>query len=381
MLTVLSFASISLLTVMLAIALWNVFASPRLSRSELALEFPFVSILVPARNEEQNLASLLPALQRLDYPQLEILILDDCSDDATSAIIQRHLGGNAGATRMLRGRPLPEGWLGKCWACHQLAEAARGDLLVFCDADVVPRPDAIVRTVATMERAAADALSALPRHQFVTWLERAVVPLVTQIPVLALLPLALIPRTRAPSISMANGQWLAFTRLAYEAIGGHRAVRGEVVEDVALGRRVKAAGHRLAVAIAIDVLEVRMYSGGAVLREGFAKNLYPLIGGRPSSFLLGVVFFGLTAVYPWVGAALGFPGALFALALLVAVRLAGAVVFGHDLRAVLLHPLGAVLVLGIATQSYIGTRRGELSWKNRPLRSISRRQQSTPHNG
>src|SRR5690606_308694 len=120
-----------------------------------------------------------------------------------------HLGGGGGRLRLLRGRPLPAGWLGKSWACHQLAEAARGEVLVFCDADVTVHPGALPRTIAAMERAEAGALTALPRQRLGTWAESAVVPLVAHLPVLALLPLPLVPRVRAPSLSMANGQWLA----------------------------------------------------------------------------------------------------------------------------------------------------------------------------
>src|SRR5690606_323174 len=104
-------------------------------------------------------------------------------------------------------RPLPAGWLGKSWACHQLAEAAGGEVLVFCDADVTARADSLPRTLAAMENAGAGVLTALPRQRMGSWMESAVVPLVAHLPVLALLPLSLVPQVRAPSVSMANGQW------------------------------------------------------------------------------------------------------------------------------------------------------------------------------
>jgi len=365
--SLLSLASAALLSLMLGVALWNLLAAPRLERAGNPRAFPPVSLLVPARNEAVNLRETLPALLGLDYPHLEILVLDDGSTDDTAALVDALARASDGRIRRLSGSALPPGWLGKSWACHHLAEAARGEVLVFCDADVTARPDALRNTVAAMESVGAGALTALPRQRLGGWAESAVVPLVAQLPVLALLPLPLVPRVRAPSLSMANGQWLAFTREAYRACGGHAAVRVEVVEDVALGRRVKAAGHRLLPVVSTSLLEVRMYRDAAALREGFGKNLFALTGGRPAPFLAALLLFALVAVHPWAGVMLGAPGALLPLVLLAAVRTCGALLFRHGLRSVLLHPAGSLLLVGIALESFAGARRGALVWKGRRI--------------
>lgn len=365
--TLLSAASAALLTLMLGVSLWNVLRALRLERARSPAVVTRTSVLIPARNEAENLRATLPALLGLQHADLEILVLDDDSEDATAAVVEAHRQGHEDRLRLLRGRPLPAGWLGKSWACHQLAEAARGEVLVFCDADVSVHPAALACSLAALERAGAGLLTALPRQRLESWLERAVVPLVVHLPVLALLPLPLVPRVHAPSLSMANGQWLVFTREAYRACGGHAAVRAEVVEDVALGRRIKAAGHRLLPVVATTLLQVRMYRNAAALREGFGKNLYPLAGGRLRTFLLALLVFLLTGVYPWAGAALGIPGATLSLSLLVAVRACGILLFRHGFGSLLLHPVGSLLLVCIAVGSYRESGRGVLRWKGRRI--------------
>jgi chlorobactene glucosyltransferase len=364
---VLSLASTVLLAAMLAVALWNLVAARRLEAAGVPSSRPVISLLVPARNEEAHLRTLLPALLRLDYPKLEIVVLDDGSEDGTAAVVEEHASTPGARLRLLPGSPPPPGWMGKSWACHQLAAAASGEVLVFCDADVLPLPAALERTIAAMQSTGAGAATVIPRHRLDGWMESAVVPLVAQLPVLALLPLALVPRVRAPSLSMANGQWLAFTRAAYAACGGHAAVRDTVLEDVALGRRVKAAGHRLLPLVSHSVVGVRMYRGSTALFDGFGKNVYALAGGRPATFAAALAVFGLVAIYPWLGAVLGVRGALLPLALLAAVRACGALLFRHGIRSALLHPAGSILLTAIALKSFVGTRRGTMEWKGRRI--------------
>src|SRR5690606_7450502 len=168
----------------------------------------------------------------------------------------------------------------------------------FCDADVTPHPGALRATVSAMEAHDAEAVTAIPRQRPGPWLPGAVVPLVTQFPILALLPLWLVPRVSTSSVAMGNGQWLAFTREAYADSGGHAAVRREVVEDVALARRVKRAGHRLLVVVATRLLEARTYADASSLRDGFGKNLYALTGAHPAGFAAALALFATAAIYP-----------------------------------------------------------------------------------
>nr|ANY58081.1 Glycosyltransferase [uncultured bacterium] len=359
-----------LLGAMLAVALYNLWTAPRLERAGEPAALPAVSILVPARDEAENLRRTLPSLLAQDYPRLEVLLLDDRSRDGTGEIA-RSIAADAGASlRVIRGTEPPAGWVGKNWACHQLAAAATGEVLVFWDADVEAAPAAIRRTLAALQGHRAGAVTALPRQRLEGWMQAAVVPVVAQLPVLALLPLRLIPILRSPSLSMANGQWIAFTRAAYASCGGHAGVRGEVLEDVALGRRIKASGERLLVCVAPSLLAVRMYGSAREMREGFRKNLYPLLGGRRLPFAAMLALLSFAWLYPFAAAVRGTATALIPFALLAGLRIAGALLFRHRWRTVLLHPVGVLAAAALAVESWIGHARGAVAWKGRrvPIR-------------
>jgi hypothetical protein len=358
----------ALLVAMLAVALYNLWTAPRLERAGDPSALPLVSLLVPARDEAENLRRTLPALLAADYPRLQVLLLDDRSRDGT-AEVARSLASPGAPLQVITGTEPPPGWVGKNWACHQLAAAAGGDVLVFCDADVEAAPAALRRTVAAMQAHGAGALTAMPRQLFDGWAQAAVVPVVAQLPVLAMLPLKLIPAVSAPSLSMANGQWLAFTRGAYEACGGHAAVRAEVLEDVALGRRIKAGGERLVVCVAHSLLAVRMYGNAAQMREGFRKNLYPLLGGRRLPSAAALLLLSIAWIYPVLGALRGSMSALVPLLLLMALRVAGALLFRHGWLPGLLHLPGALAAAALAVESWIGHERGVVRWRGRRVPS------------
>jgi chlorobactene glucosyltransferase len=354
-----------LLGTMLAVSLLNLLAARRLRRAPVhPSTAPRVSFLVPARNEEASLRENLDAFSGLDYPHLEILFLDDESTDGTGSLIAS-LSARDSRIRVLGGKPLPPGWLGKNWACHQLAREATGEILVFCDADVLVDPSAIAATVAAMGDDV-DALTALPRNRLEGWVERAVVPLVAQLPILALLPLPLVPLTRSGAFAVGNGQWLAFRTRTYHEIGGHAAVRSEVLEDMALAREVKRHGGKLLAVIGVECLRVRMYRSASEVWNGFAKNLYPLLGGTPGGLAIAFPLFYLSTLHPWA-TALRPGGTALPLLLLALVRGTGMLLFRHDWRSVLAHPLGSVLVPAIAARSVYGRWRGGLAWRGRTL--------------
>jgi glycosyltransferase involved in cell wall biosynthesis len=227
-----------------------------------------VSLLVPARDEAETLPLTLPGL--LAQPADEILVLDDGSRDGTLEVAQA-LAATDLRVRLLRGAPLPDGWIGKNWACQQLAEAASGEVLVFTDADVLWRPGALPALVSEMARQKAAAFSVFPRQQTETLGERVLLPLIDDM-LLSFLPFVLL-RLPAPSAAVANGQVFAFQRSAYQRLGGHRAVKGEILEDIRLARRVRRAGLQLGLALGGKLIAVRMYRGYGALVQGFAKSL------------------------------------------------------------------------------------------------------------
>ncbi|WP_288480845.1 glycosyltransferase family 2 protein [uncultured Deinococcus sp.] len=270
--------------------LLNAAAFPRLRPRPTPPEAARVSILIPARDEARTLPHTLPGV--LAQGAGEVLVLDDHSADDTA-----RLAAGLGA-RVLRGAPLPPGWVGKSWACEQLAGAARGDLLIFTDADVFWRPGALGAVLRALEDSGADLLTVLPRHTGLTPGARLLTPLVDAA-VLGWLPYPLL-RTRWPLATVANGQLMAFRRAAYRRAGGHAAVRAELLEDTQLARRLKAAGGRVVPALGQGCVEVTMYRSYRESLGGFGKNALGVhLDSR--ALLLGLGLWHLLAyTLPWL---------------------------------------------------------------------------------
>jgi hypothetical protein len=254
-----------------------------------------VSLLVPARDEERTLRRTLPAL--LVQGADEVLVLDDGSHDATAEIV-RALARHHDRLRLVPGAALPAGWSGKNWACHQLAREARGDLLAFSDADVTWSPGALPALLAVQAGEGADLVTVWPRQRCGSLGERAVVPLVDML-LLTTLP---APATRFGPASLmgASGQCMLWRRSAYHAVGGHEAVRGEVLEDVRLAQRAKGAGLRVALRLGGRLLSARMYERYGEVVRGFGKNALAAVGGAPPALVALLLLNLVTYTLPWL---------------------------------------------------------------------------------
>jgi len=368
-----AFATLALI-VIAAITILNVFTFPRLNRSPAPQRMPLVSVLIPARNEAAVIDDTVRRLLVQDYPAFELVVLDDASTDGTA---QRALEAAAGDERLrvIRGAQLPEGWSGKNWACHQLSEAARGEILVFTDADVQWAPEALVRLVGEMERLGGDLQTVWPTQITVTWAERLVVPLLAFV-IVGYLPLLAVHYIPWPAFAAAMGQCLAFRRRAYEAVGGHAAVRADVVEDVAFAKRIKAQGMRLRVADGGGVILCRMYRSWAEVRNGFAKNILAGHGNSIPFLLISWAFHWLLWLAPWFWLVLGWiwpnpwwPGWPLALiGLGVGIRALTAAFSLQRVRDALWMPVSTLLMAVIASQSIAWRLRfGGPQWKGRTV--------------
>jgi hypothetical protein len=327
-----------------------------------------ISVLIPARDEAANLQALLPLLAAQGPELREVLVLDDDSSDATAQVVRRSAEGDP-RIRLITGAPLPPGWLGKPWACVQLVWEARGQILVFCDADVRPGPGAVAATGSALEAYGADVLTALPRHQGGGPLVAATLAVAFHLPVAGMLPLRAAAQRPDESLTMGNGQWLAFRKESYTRSGGHAGVRNRVVEDVELARAAKRAGLRVVAVTAVELLTVRMYQDLAGMRAGLTKNLYPLVGGSPAG-LAGAFAAGGMLLFP-LAAPLLTPWGWLPLGLLLLFRLVSARLFRHDLATLVLHPVGVVAALALATGSAWHTRRGTALWKGRAVAAVT----------
>ena len=332
-----------------------------------------ISVLIPARDEQDHIAATVTgALEQRDVPDLEVLVLDDASADDTPRIVAALADANP-ALRLLTGTddPLPEGWLGKPWACARLADEASGSALVFVDADVDLAPDAVAALVDTLRAGGFALVAPYPLQIAGGWLERLVQPLVTW-SWAATLPLRWAESSRRPSLSAANGQLLVIDAAAYRSLGGHDAVRGDVIEDVALMRAAKIAGFRTATVDGSNLATCRMYAGSDQVVDGYAKSLWSAFGGPAGSIAVNGLLL-LIYVVPFA-AVLGGPGrhgrlvGLAGYAAGVASRILVARRTGERiLPDTLLQPasIGAFAALNVI--SWWRHARGRNSWKGRPV--------------
>ncbi len=255
----------------------------RRARARLPDPPPRLSVLVPARNEEQNLARLLPSLLAQDHPHFEVVVVDDASEDGTWAVLAAHAHARL---RPIRGDGPPPGWVGKVYALHLAAQSATGAAFLFLDADAaLTDVGALTRLAERFEALGPGAvLTGLPRYvgHGGGLLLTSLVPFAVMVG----LPLPLVPRTRRPSLSALNGQMWMIAAADYHRLRPHAAHPAEVLEDVVIGRFLKARGLRLHLRDLGGEVEVRMYGSFAEAWRGFRKNTYLLMGGRPLPFAL-----------------------------------------------------------------------------------------------
>jgi glycosyltransferase involved in cell wall biosynthesis len=250
-----------------------------------------VSAIIPARNEERTIARAVKSVA--EQPEIrEIIVVNDQSIDGTGEIL-RGLAAEQPKLRVLEAQELPPGWVGKNHAAWLGAQTAACDWLLFTDADAVHLPGSTTRALSEARSSGADLLSYSPGQEMHTWWERALIPFVF-CRLSQLYSYATINNPDSPAAA-ANGQYLLIRRSAYEQIGGHSAVRDDVLEDVALARLAKSGGFRLHFAPGDQICRVRMYSNFAAMWEGWSKNLLPLVtwsGQRVTRELLSVI--------PWI---------------------------------------------------------------------------------
>lgn len=327
-----------------------------------------VRVVVPARDEEAEIGGCLAALAaQTGLADAEVVVVDDGSTDRTAAVVAATPG-----VRLLTAAPPAAGWLGKPSACAQGAAAGPDDgsddeveLLVFLDADVRLAPHAVAAAVALLDAHDLDLVSPWPRQLAEGPAERLVQPL-QQWLWATTLPLRLAERSPRPSLAAANGQFLVVRRAAYQRAGGHGAVRGEVLEDIALLRAVKRAGGRGVVVDGSSLAGTRMYDGWAALADGYAKSLWSALGGSPAgSLAAGALLAAVWVVPPLSGTRAGLVGYAAGVAgrAVTAARTGGRV--WPDSLA---HPVSVLVLDALLVRSVLDRRRGRLTWRGRPLR-------------
>jgi len=350
--------------------LWNLRQLRRPDPGAPRVDEP-VTVLIPARNEVAHVReTVMSVLDQDGIDDLTVIVLDDASTDGTSEVLASI---DDARLTVITGtdEPLPTGWLGKPWACQRLSAAANTDVLVFADADVHFEPWALRAAIGELRGSGFALIAPYPRQLADSWLERLVQPLVTWSWV-ATMPLRWAETSVRPSLSAANGQFLVFDATAYRAIGGHEAVAGDVIEDVAIMRALKRAGFNTATVDGSHLASCRMYDGSDAVIDGYSKSLWAAFNGPAGSIGVNALLLA-SGVVPYVAfifardrrtkliGAIGY-GAMVTSRAAVAIR-TGERVFPD----VLAHPNSIVAFSALNVLSWVRHLRGTNTWKGRAV--------------
>jgi chlorobactene glucosyltransferase len=333
-----------------------------------------VSVIVPARNEERSIEACVRSLLAQSAREVEVIVVDDRSTDATPAILAR-LAHAEPRLRVITGEDLPPGWVGKPWALHQGAHVARGGWLLFTDADSVHSPHSVSSALAFVRAQRVDALSTITRQVLGSFAERAILPSILGMVFFGIGNFAQLNDPAQPERALANGQYIFISRRAYDALGGHAALREHILEDVEFARRIKEDGrYRLLLAAGEELASVRMYHSFGEIWQGFTKNIY--FGPRGNLWALGggVVLLAMLSVVPPAlavnalvrGRPLEALEALLSSGALIAAGCWGIASVGLDRRLGWFGPLGTAVLAAITVNSTLSVLSGRgVEWRGR----------------
>jgi glycosyltransferase involved in cell wall biosynthesis len=340
--------------------------SPNSSTPQISLT-PSISAIVPARNEEEVITSCIESLA-LQPEIAEILVVNDQSTDKTAEIVLG-LTAKIPGLRLLETREVPSGWVGKNNAVSLGAKEAKSPWLLFTDADAELLPGAAARALQIAQETSAALVSFSPEQITHTWYEKALIPFVYS----RLAKHFSFEAVNNPALpaAAANGQFLMIQRDAYNSIGGHASVASEILEDVALAKRAKAAGFRIQFGSGRGIVRVRMYRSFAAMWQGWKKNLFILVGGTP-----GAVFRELEATIPWIPIALILLGLKIPIATLLGVLflLMRQMTYGLEIsrnqypfKFIIYYIPAVALYAGVLWASYRIYATGKVEWKGREV--------------
>ncbi len=288
------------------VALTNLLIERNLPESDTTSE-DFVSVLIPARNEENNIGNILNDLINQDHRNIEIIVFNDQSEDRTAEIVLE-AADNDNRIRLIESAGLPEGWLGKNNACHQLSQNAAGKYFLFLDADVRVGNKLIDNAVSFAQKHNTGLISIFPKQIIRSFGEMITVPNMNFI-LVSLLPLVLVRKSRFPSLAAANGQFMFFRSDVYKKIFPHRLFKNHKIEDIVIAREFKKQGIGTACLLGDEKIKCRMYTGFKDSVNGFSKNVTEFFGG---SFLTALLFWLVTS-FGFLAILSGLPLLLFAI--------------------------------------------------------------------
>lgn len=334
-------------------------------KDNVPADHPRVSVLIPARNEADNLPGLLDGLLGQSYAPLDIWIYNDDSGDQTQEIIETYAGRYPRISYM-EGKTLPEGWNGKNNACHQMALKAPGEYLLFMDADVKAGPELVSRAMAHTQKYDLTLFSIFPRQLMGSFGEQITVPIMNWI-LISLLPLPLTRLSHYPSLAAANGQFMLFRGREYRQHRFHSLVRDVNVEDIHIIRMVKRMGYRAHTVLGRGEISCRMYRNLNEGISGFTRSVFAFFGGSGPVLVIFTLFTTFGFLFVWFGM-----GPLYTWIYLALTLLLRALVAMLSLQPVcittLLSPLIQLTFIRIVIQAFLLRSRGKIMWKGRTIK-------------
>lgn len=346
------------------ISIYNLFSAPELKSTIPSLDDKkLISVLIPARNEEKNIEKCLKGVLAQDYKNKEVIVLDDNSTDNTFNLASSF---NNQKVIIIKGKELPVDWLGKNWACHQLAQEAKGKYLLFIDADVELKPDVISSSVLDLEKSNSTLLSVFPTQIIKSFGEYLVVPLMNWL-LLTFLPLRFVYNSPSSAFVAANGQFMLWKKDDYVKIGGHERVKGRVVEDMELARLAKQNKLNVKTLLGGELVFCRMYNSFSDSYAGFQKNFYAGFSITPLFFFIIILFLLVVFLMPLIVIS-GTFYSFIPIILVIIIRTAVSVKSKQSWSInVLLHPIQMMLMFWIGIISIIKYKTNQLVWKQRKL--------------
>ncbi len=340
----------------------NLLLVPRL-RVRMPRQTPLVSVIVPARDEERTIERTVRALLAQTYPALEVVVVNDRSTDATGAILNAI---DDPRLIVIDGVEPPPGWLGKPHALHLGAGRATGELLLFIDADIIYAPEGVAAAVARLEESGASMLSLLPHFELHGFWEHVAIPNLVVV-AFTMLPLWLTNQSRLAVFAVGGGPGNLIRREDYDAVGGHESLKDAVIDDVALARLVRRSGRRSEVALANDLVSLRMYHGLREIVDGFTKNAFAVVN---RNYVAVVVILLLTLVAHALPYALALTGDVIGIAIVALIALSRVILYsalGYRLDNALFGHVPMMLIwfwILMRSMWVTGVRR-RLTWRGR----------------
>lgn len=355
---VLSFTAIQLL-----VALANLIFETTLPETDKAHN-ELVSVMIPARNEEKNIGHVIDDLISQEYNNIEVIIFNDESEDLTAEIVTKYTNCDQ-RIRLINSSGLPEGWLGKNYACHSLSEKAEGKFLLFLDADVRVGKNLINRAVSYSHKNDLALISIFPKQIIKSAGEKITVPNMNYI-LVSLLPLILVRKLKFTSLSAANGQFMFFRSDEYKKIRPHMLVRKNKVEDIAIARIYKQNRLNIACMLGDDSITCRMYTGFSEATKGFSKNVTAFFG---NSFITALLFW-LVTTFGFLPVILALPPLylIFFLVMIILIRIFISIISRQNIFNNLLFILPLQVSMGLFIyRAFINKHLRKYQWKGRNI--------------